>query len=212
MAADLAVFTEVAADSAAVDFMEVEASAEADLVVAEDSIEAAVVSAAAVLTAADLAAVADLTEVDSAEAVSIGGGGGFDRGGFGGRNFGGGGFNRGEGGFSGAGNRLRRRRGFDRGDFGNFREQAPEQDRLNSFLGLPTDMGMHQAGGFEHAAGFEGSARGLLIGAPPASVAPKATNGPARTAQRSHMARPANVALQSDRTARRPANAVRVAR
>ncbi len=31
--------------------------------------------------------------------------------------------------------------------------------QLNSFLGLPTDMGMHQAGGFDHA--YAGSARGL---------------------------------------------------
>jgi hypothetical protein len=52
--------------------------------------------------------------------------------------------------------------GFDRGDFSSPRsEAAPSAERLNSFLGLPTDMGMHQAGGLENAAGFEGSARGL---------------------------------------------------
>jgi hypothetical protein len=114
------------------------------------------------------------------------GGGGFNRGGFGGGGYGGGGFNRGDGGFGGYRGQLSNEfgamgahtggfspsqfsgfgtaggGGFDRGDFGNFRsEAAPSASRLNSFLGLPTDMGMHQAGGFEHAAGFEGSARGL---------------------------------------------------
>ncbi len=50
--------------------------------------------------------------------------------------------------------------GFDRGNFGNLRSEAPlSAGRLNSFLGLPTDMGMHQTGGFEHA--YAGSARGL---------------------------------------------------
>lgn len=117
----------------------------------------------------------------------FGGGGGFDRGGFGGggegfdrSSFSSGGFDRGGGQFGGGSrnefNNLGFRSGgfspsefrgggasgFNRGDAGDFRsEAAPSADRLNSFLGLPTDMGMHQAGGFEHAAGFEGSARGL---------------------------------------------------
>jgi hypothetical protein len=50
--------------------------------------------------------------------------------------------------------------GFHGASGGDFRsEAAPSADRLNSFLGLPTDMGMHQTGGFEHASA--GSARGL---------------------------------------------------
>jgi hypothetical protein len=50
-------------------------------------------------------------------------------------------------------------RGFD--SFGGMRaEAAPSASRLNSFLGLPTDMGMHQASS-EHAFGYTGSARGL---------------------------------------------------
>jgi hypothetical protein len=104
------------------------------------------------------------------------GGGGFDHGGFGG----GGGFDRGGGEFGGGAHNEFNNQGFRQGDFSpsefhgggaggfdrsgssDFRsEAAPSADRLNSFLGLPTDMGMHQAGGFEHAGGFEGSARGL---------------------------------------------------
>jgi hypothetical protein len=111
------------------------------------------------------------------------GGGGFDRSSFGGggsdrSGFGAGGVNRGTeafgrgaegfdrsagqfGGRSGFGD-LGSRGGFDRGDFSNFRSQQPlTREGLNSFLGLPTDMGMRQASGLEHTTGFEGNARGL---------------------------------------------------
>jgi hypothetical protein len=37
----------------------------------------------------------------------------------------------------------------------------PSASRLNSFLGLPTDMGMHQGGSMEHAFGYSGDAHGL---------------------------------------------------
>ena len=117
------------------------------------------------------------------------GGGGFDRGygggGFDRNEFGGGGageFNRGGEGFNAtrtfsgsdfnraggsSANQLSGYRGagaggFDRGDFNSFRSQAPvSRDQLNSFLGLPSDMGMHQASGFEHANSFAGNSRGL---------------------------------------------------
>jgi hypothetical protein len=53
-------------------------------------------------------------------------------------------------------------RGFGGGQFGGLRPgEAPSASRLSSFLGLPTDMGLHHAGGFQHATGFEGSARGI---------------------------------------------------
>lgn len=39
--------------------------------------------------------------------------------------------------------------------------ELPNASRLNSFLGLPTDAGMHQASGFEHPYGYSASARGL---------------------------------------------------
>ncbi len=50
-------------------------------------------------------------------------------------------------------------RGFD--SFSDMRSGSlPSASKLNSFLGLPTDMGMHQASG-EHPFGYTGSARGL---------------------------------------------------
>lgn len=53
------------------------------------------------------------------------------------------------------------------GEFGGESSRFANNNRnlsdteLNSFLGLPTDMGMHSAGEFEHASGYAGSARGL---------------------------------------------------
>lgn len=114
--------------------------------------------------------------------IGMGGSGGLDRGQFGGGQIGGGQFGGGMqrqlgsfdrgldslrgSGFQGAGSFDRGlnsfQRGFAGGQFGSFRpEQAPSASRLSSFLGLPTDMGLHQAGGFQHAMGFEGSARGI---------------------------------------------------
>jgi hypothetical protein len=106
------------------------------------------------------------------------GGGGFDRSSFGGGGdhgaFGGGEFNHGEFG----GGELNRGEfgggGFNHSEFGGqhvdgfgsgglgggMRPSGPvSASRLDSFLGLPTDMGMHQAGGFERS--FSGSAAGL---------------------------------------------------
>jgi hypothetical protein len=46
--------------------------------------------------------------------------------------------------------------------FGNLSSESPvSAGRLNSFLGLPTDMGMHQAAGFDQASRYAGNARGL---------------------------------------------------
>jgi hypothetical protein len=80
-----------------------------------------------------------------------GGAGGFDRGGF--NNFGqAGGYRGGE--FGGA------NRGFNSFD-GMRSGSLPTASRLNSFLGLPTDMGMHSAGSTPHPFGYTGDARGL---------------------------------------------------
>lgn len=116
------------------------------------------------------------------------GGGQFGGGGFH-DNFGGGGFRgagtssgrdgefggdgmRGAGGFAGDGARgAGGFSGFDRGSFGSdrgfsqfggMRSASPPTARsLNSFLGLPTDMGMHQAGAMPHSLGYAGDAHGL---------------------------------------------------
>jgi hypothetical protein len=114
-------------------------------------------------------------------------GGGYGGGGFGGGGLsgeyraggGGGGFGGGGDGFGGSRSQMRNefsslgfhQGGFSPSEFGGFRgagssggfrpEEAPSAGRLDSFLGLPTDMGMHQAGGMEHASAYSGSARGL---------------------------------------------------
>jgi hypothetical protein len=105
------------------------------------------------------------------------GGSGFDRGSFGGGSFGGGGFDRGSfGGGYGGGNFDRSSLGggnFDRGSFGggNFDRGSfggggfdraggyggsLSRGNLNSFLGLPTDGGMHAASGVS-ARAFQGA-------------------------------------------------------
>lgn len=101
---------------------------------------------------------------------SFGGSGGFDRGGMGGQNFGGSGgdrsnmggqglgggsFDRGNFGSQGLGGGSFDRSNFggdsfNRGDLGNY-GNAPSRSSLNSFLGLPSDDGMHglsSSGGF----------------------------------------------------------------
>ncbi len=114
-----------------------------------------------------------------------GGGGGFGGAGLSGEyragGMGGGGFGRQEGGFDGSRGQLNNEfsnlgfhtGGFQPGEFGpmrgsgafgNVRSESPlSAGRLNSFLGLPTDMGLHQAGGMEHASAYSGSARGLSV-------------------------------------------------
>jgi hypothetical protein len=118
------------------------------------------------------------------------GGGGFDRGGYGGGGFDrggyGGGFDR--GGYGGGYDRAAGG-GFDRGGFdaGGFRggdfdgrraAAAPSRTELNSFLGMPTDAGMHSAGDFSRGATFSpsgiaagrGVARGTVARGPNGGV------------------------------------------
>ena len=75
-------------------------------------------------------------------------GGGFDSNGFRGNGF---------GGFKPDGNALNAFSSFS----GMRTGELPTASRLNSFLGLPTDAGMHQASGFDHPYGYSAGARGL---------------------------------------------------
>ena len=104
-------------------------------------------------------------------------GGGFDRGGLNGGGFGGQ-----QGGFGGYRTQLNNQfhdlgiqtGGFQPGQFGPMRgsgesnevrsEGNPATDRLNTFLGLPTDMGMHQTGEAARSYGYTGSAQGIAAG------------------------------------------------
>ncbi len=54
---------------------------------------------------------------------------------------------------------LRGEDGFGSADFRP--EAAPSAARLNSFLGLPTDLGIHQSGGLDRSFGYVGDARGI---------------------------------------------------
>jgi hypothetical protein len=103
----------------------------------------------------------------------FGGGGSFRGGGTSsglGNQFGDDGF-RGAGGLAGNGFRgAGGAGGLDRGSFGDrgFNQfggarsgSLPTARSLDSFLGLPTDMGMHQASAMPHSVGYAGDARGL---------------------------------------------------
>lgn len=83
-------------------------------------------------------------------------GAGFGSAGLGGSRFGG-------AGFPGAGFR-----GTGFGGLGGFGGAVPSAGRLNSFLGLPSDLGMHSAS-MEHPFGYTGSARGLAAFDPTAA-------------------------------------------
>lgn len=98
------------------------------------------------------------------------GGGGFNRGEFGG-GLSGGGFNRGSlgGEFGNRGMEGGLNRGI--GEFGgglreSFGGRAPSRGQLNSFLGLPSDEGLHGGGGFDVNRGIvEGPRGGIAAGA-----------------------------------------------